>query len=246
MILDIPSHIEKFISSQKMEDSETQERLLNLGNKLQKSLEKRNGDKTCSWMAHYIAEKMASIDSSCDKAKLSAQRECFETILTLWNYQSCLPHDIQPFKDFDPIFRALAHIDPNKTTSSFFRNENEDNQPPKEIEQAIKFIINLDAAARIMISFFLQEAISHATDESTLEWLDAIKGIARSDEANIIVKFLPESDDEDTTQDKNEKRKKELSEHINRLEAFEKLSKEIKSILKAELEKYDSEHEITS
>lgn len=197
-------------------------------------------------MAHYIAEKIASIDSSHGKAKLTAQRECFEAILTLWNYQGNFPHNIQPFKDFNPIFRALAHIDPNKTSPSFFRNENEDNQPPKEIEQAIKFITNLDAVTRIMISFFVREAISHATDKSTLEWLDAIKGIVRSDEASVIVKFLPDSDDEDTTQNKNEKRKKELSEHINRLEAFERLSSRIKSILKAELGNYDSEHEITS
>ncbi len=213
-----------------------------LGNRLEKNLAKTNGDKTSAWMAHFIAEKMAAIDSVRGKAKASAQRECFGAILTLWDYQGSFPHDIRPFKDFDSIFRAMAHIDPNKTKSSFFRYENGDNQPPKEIEQAVKLITNLDAAARIMISFFVRESILHATEESTLEWLDAIKGLARSDEARVILKLVPELDNKDTAQDQNEKRKNELSEHIDRLEAFESLSREIKSVLKAELGEFETEH----
>ncbi len=193
-------------------------------------------------MAHYIAEKMLAVASARGKEKASAQRECFEAILTLWEYQDCFPHHIRPFKNFDPIFRAMAHFDPNKTTPSFFRNENEENQPPNEIEQTINFITNLDAAARIMISFFVRESILLATDESTLEWLEGIKGVARSDEAMIIYKLVSELDDKDTAQDQNEKRKNELSEHIDRLEAFEDLSREIKSVLKAELGKLEIEH----
>ncbi|MCF6337897.1 MAG: hypothetical protein L3J84_08085 [Gammaproteobacteria bacterium] len=89
-------------------------------------------------MAHYIAEKMAAIGSARGKAKASAQRECFEAILTLWDQ----------------------------------------------------------------------------------------------------LKLVPELDEKDTTQDQNEKRKNELFEHIDRLEEFESLSGEIKSILKAELGKF--------
>ena len=193
-------------------------------------------------MAHYIAEKMAAVGSARGKAKASAQRECFETILMLWEYQGHFPHDIRPFKEFDPVFRAMAHIDPNKTTPSFYRNENEDDQPPKEIEQAIEFITKLDAAARIMISFFVRESILHTANESTLEWLDAIKGIAKSDEARIIFKLASELDDKDTVQDQSEKRKNELSEQIKRLEAFENLSRDIKSILKVRLGKFEADH----
>ncbi|MEZ5573737.1 MAG: hypothetical protein R3E64_17225 [Halioglobus sp.] len=188
-------------------------------------------------MAHYIAEKMSAISSARGKAKATAQRECYEAILVLWDYQGRFPNNIRPFRNFDPIFRAMAHIDPNKTTPSFFRIENRDKQAPDEIEQAIEFITNLDAAARIMISFFVRESILHASDESTLEWLKGINGVAKSDEARIILQLLPELDDKETAQVKIEKRKIELSEHINRLEAFEGLSSLIKSVFKAELEK---------
>ncbi len=213
-----------------------------LGKKLAKNLEKNNGDEISVWMAHFIAEQMVAIDSARGKAKAIAQRECFEAILLLWDRQSCLPRGTRPFRNFDSIFRAIAHIDPNKTASSFFRNENGDSQPPKEIEQAVELITKLDAAARIIISFFVRESILHATDESTLEWLGAINGVAKSDEARIILKLVPELDNKDTAQDQNAKRKNELAEQIHRLEAFERLSGEIKSVLRNELEKFEAEH----
>jgi len=191
-------------------------------------------------MAHFIAEKMEAAMSSQGAAKSSAQRDCFETILLLWEYRSCFPQKIRPFDNFEPIFRALAHIDPNKTEPSFFRNENSDNRPPKEIEQAVTFITNLDAATRTMISFFVNEAILLASNQSTIEWLDAIRGIAKSDEAEILLKFISELDHQSIVQDQNEKRKFELKEQIERLEAFESLSKEIRSILKSELAQLES------
>lgn len=212
-----------------------------LGKKLETNLEKVNGDEISAWMAHFIAEKMAAIGPARGKAKVSAQRECFEVILTLWGYQGYFPHDIRPFKEFDPIFRAMAHIDPNKNSPSFFRNENGDHQPPKEIKQSVEFISNLDAAARIIISFFVRESILHATNEATLGWLDAINGLAQSDEARIILKLAPELDAKEKAQEQNEQRKNELSEQIDRLEVFESLSREIKSVLKAELRKFDAE-----
>lgn len=74
-----------------------------------------------------------------------------------------------------------------------------------------------------------------------MEWLGAIRGVARANEARILLKLMPELDDKYTVQDQNEKRKNELSEHIDRLEAFESLSGEIKSVLEAELEKLEAD-----
>jgi hypothetical protein len=188
-------------------------------------------------MAHFIAEKMAIAISSHGAAKSSAQRDCFEAILLLWDYRSCFPNEIRPFANFEPILRALAHIDPNKTEPSFFRNENSEKRPPKEIEQAVTFITNLDAAARIMISFFVQESMLLAKDQSTLEWLSAISGLARSDETEVLLNFIAEFHDNST--DQKEKRKYELKEQIERLQAFENLSQKMKSILISELEQLE-------
>jgi len=185
---------------------------------------------------------MTAIESARGKSKSSVQRECFEAILLLWEHQSYFPSGMRPFDDFEPIFRTMQHIAPNNSSPSFFRNENGNKQPPKDIEQYINFVTNLDAATRIMISFFVQEAILSATDESTLQWLDAIKGVARSDEAKVILNLAPELDVKNINeaQVQKEKRINDLSEHIDRLDAFENLSQHIKSTLKTELERLEA------
>lgn len=225
-----------------MEDSEIQKHLLSLGRKLSNNFEDYNGDEISEWMAHYIAEKMTMTVSARGKTKASAQRECFEAILLLWEHQSYFPNDVRPFDDFEPVFRAIAHMDPNNKLPSFFRNENGNKQIPKDIEQYIEFITSLDAATRIMVSFIVREAIFSTADESTLRWLDAIKGIAKSDEAQVILKLVPELDveDVDVAQAKKKKRANEISEQIDRLEAFERMSQYIKSALKVELTSLES------
>lgn len=242
MMLDIPPHIEKFLSSQEMEYSEMQENLLRLGKKLHKTFDANSDDQISAWMAHYLAEKMEIMDSATGEAKSAARRECFETILMLWEYRASFAYEMRPFKNFEPVFRALAHIDPNKQTPSFFSNKNHDQQPPNEIEQAIKFITTLDSATRIMISYFVRESMLHATDESSLEWLSAISGIAKPDETRILLTVIPRLDKTMPTQDPKEKRKGELVKHIDRLELFESLSRDVKSRLKAELKELEAEN----
>lgn len=185
---------------------------------------------------------MTAIELARGKSKSSVQRECFEAILLLWEHQSYFPNGVRPFDDFEPIFRAMEHIDPNNSSPSFFRNENANKQPPKGIEQYIKFITNLDDATRIMISFFVREAVLNAADESTLLWLDAIKGVAQSDEAKVILNLAPELDVKniDEVQVQKEKRINDLSQHIDRLDAFESLSQDIKATLKTELERLEA------
>lgn len=191
-------------------------------------------------MAHYISEKIIAIDSAVGEEKTICQRECFSTILKLWEYRSCFPNNVRPFKDFEPIFHALAHIDPTKTSPSYFQNESS-NDIPDEISQEIELIAKLDSAVRVVISFFIRNLILNVTTKSTLEWLEAIKGINNSDEERIIYKFLP--DFEEKADDQNQRRKKELSEHIARLEAFENVSLELKAVLKSELMELNANEE---
>lgn len=211
---------------------------MHLGRKLEQNLRRNSDDEICTWLAHYIAEKMTDANAANGETRASAQRDCFESILLLWEHQRSFPDQIRPFKSFDPIFSALAHIDPNKSSPSFFRNENSDIKPPEEIEELIEVITSLDSAARAIISFFVRESISQATKKSTLEWLDAIKGVVKSDEVTLILKFISELEGDDM--DKKSKRSDELAENIKRLEAFESISKDIRVTLKAELEKLEA------
>jgi len=188
-------------------------------------------------MAHYIAEKMTAAASARGKTKASAQRDCFEAILILWDHQASFPNDIRPFKDFEPVFRAMAHIDPNKDFPSYFSQKNGSDKPPTDTEQYANFVVNLDSAIRTMMSYFLRKAILSTTDEATLGWLHGIKDVSESSEAKVILNFVPELD---VTKDNDEqavleRRIKELSEHIERLQSFEHVSKFIRLSMESEL-----------
>lgn len=219
-----------------MEDLGTQEGLLNLGKQLADNFNGVEGDQLNEWMSCYIAEKITTIESARGKARLSAQKECFEAILTLWSHQSHFPRGTRPFESFESVFRALAHIDPDKNSHSFFRNENDQQQVPKEIESYIHFITDLDAATRVLISFFVKEAVAASVDESTIQWLDAIKCVDKSDEAQIILRFMSELDGADKAQSKTEKKIEVLATQLEYLERFDRLSKYARSSLEMQLE----------
>lgn len=221
-----------------MEDLETQKRLLNLGVKLQNSLENASDDETSAWMASYIAERMEAIEFAQGKEKASMQRSCFEAILLLWEHRANFSDSVRPFQNLEPILRTLKSIDPNNTEYYFFRNKNQDDRHPGEIDQMMSLIKKLDSAARSVIHFFLQEAASKACDRETQDWLNAIDGTARSVEVSILRKLVSDLDEEEdeTDQKRNDERKTELIQNIDRLAAFEAVSKETRASLEAELE----------
>ncbi len=221
----------------------TRERLLYLGKKLEKRLEKNSGDETSAWMAHYVVEKMVAISSARGKAKASAQRECFEVILTLWHFQACFPRDIRPFKDFDPVFRAMAHIDPNKESPSYFFHKNDSDTPPNETEKYANILVNLDASTRTMMSYFLRKAVLSATDEDVLAWLHGVESIASTSEVKVILNVVSELDatEESNEKTETENRIKELSEKIDRLQAFQRTSELVRLSMESEMKELKNE-----
>tara|TARA_R110001606_G_scaffold315688_1_gene462479 strand:+ start:8153 stop:8815 length:663 start_codon:yes stop_codon:yes gene_type:complete len=215
-----------------------QKRLLSLGKKLAKQFEDYNGDEICAWMAHYIAEKMTTADSAQGKEKLSAQKECFEAILLLWERQASFPRDLRPFKNFEPVFRALAHIDPKNEFPAYYDHEKFSEEPH---EQLANMIVNVDAAARVMVSYLVREAVLCANDPSLSQWLGGIQGVIDSDESSVILKVLPELDLANGEEEQKKLRITELAEHIDRLDAFVRIAQNIQSDLKTKRDRLEAE-----
>lgn len=211
-----------------------------LGNKLKKSLQQIDGDEVVAWMAHYLAEKMVVAESANHETSIQAKRECFETILLLWEYRVHFPDNARPFHNLTAIFNVLSQLDPQNSSPYYFRYKDPNHSPSTEVDQILNAITNLDKAARTIISFYIRESMLQATNDSVLEWLSTIEGLVNSDEFNILIKLIPELNDKEI--DLNENRKKELSEQIKRLEVFEELSKDVKYALKSELKKLDKKN----
>jgi hypothetical protein len=106
-----------------MESSETKIRAIALGKQLVEELRRGPDVDTLSrWMAHYIAQQIATAEIATGNNKAAAEDECVRSILALWEHRAAFPHDRRPFESFEPILRALDGSIPSNrdhtTTSS--------------------------------------------------------------------------------------------------------------------------------
>lgn len=219
-----------------MEHSEIKERVINLGKLLVQELGLEPGVDTLSrWMAHYISEQMAVTENAEEDEKTMAEKECFETILKLWEHRALMPDGHRPFENFEPIFRALNALDPENRYPYFY------NQPPHrsskqtksepnedtETEKWINIAHAFDSAARVLINYALTQAAKNACDEKTTEWLKESRGIDDEGELSLISRMSLIMDNGTVSnEDRMDRQKKlridNLSSRIQKLESFMK------------------------
>ncbi|MFC3679102.1 hypothetical protein [Bacterioplanoides pacificum] len=187
-------------------------------------------------MSHYIAEKILELEVATGEEKRSLQKYCFEAILLLWSHQAYFPSGSRPFENFEPVFRALDHIDPDRPGYSYINEQPEANSDvPKDIDLYVKYIVNLDATTRVLLSYFVELAISSAADQSTKDWINSLGVETRSEVPKVLLSFYRdrrEKSDKDIVEEKIEK----LSDQIRKIDAFVDVSKDIRLELARKIE----------
>ena len=217
-----------------MEHLEMQERVINLGKALVQELGlEPSVDTLARWMAHYIAEQIVTAENSTGDAKIKAQQQCFETILTLWRHRSALPDGHRPFENFEPIFRALERLDPDNPRPFYYRQETDDDLEPSEVQQWVDLAVGIDNAAKVLINFVFTQAVQNATDDKTISWLNNSANLTHD---NISVVFHIISEDlknqhEDNLGQIKTDQIKQLKLKIEKLDVFLELSKSIRLML---------------
>lgn len=162
-----------------MENSKIQTQVITLGKLLVNELGLESSvDTLARWMAHYIAEKIVQIEiMPAGAEKDSAEKNCYDAILKLWDRRWSFPPELQPLKDFKPILKVLQMIDPKNESPFFYRHTNEllgDIDPGsdlRDIKKHIELIGQIDKTARIWIDTILNQAILDASKENTKEIL---------------------------------------------------------------------------
>lgn len=186
-------------------------------------------------MSHYIAEKILELEVATGEEKRSLQKDCFEAILLLWSHQAYFPSGSRPFENFEPVFRALDHIDPDRPGYSYINEQPEANSDvPKDIDLYVKYIVNLDATTRVLLSYFVELAISSAADQSTKDWINSLGVETRSEVPKVLLSFYRdrrEKSDKELVEEKIEK----LSDRIRKIDAFVEVSEDIKSELERQI-----------
>jgi len=213
------------------ENLETQERVIILGKKLLASLKKDEADEITSWMINYLAEKIDLAESGSEEAKNS----CVEVILKLWERRTTLPNGTRPFEDFEPVFKALESLSPESHVPRYYHQTDKDK--PDELGESEKWIEiakRLDDTARTLITFLFGQAITTSCSGETREWINGLAGAIESNEAKLILKTYGKKEPDEV-----ESRIEILTDRINNLEAFERLSKSIGQCLKEELNRLE-------
>ena len=92
-----------------MAPSSQQQEVLALGNKIVEELRLDDSCETLSkWMAHYLAEFMASASAEGNSgAGLEVRQKCCEMILTIWRHRSGLPGGVRPTGRLEEAIEAL-------------------------------------------------------------------------------------------------------------------------------------------
>jgi hypothetical protein len=219
-----------------MENSELQQQIINLGKLFVQELELDPGVDTFSkWMAHYIAEKMTLAEQApSGEDKKEAEKECFDTILTLWKHRWSLPSGVRPLEEFEPILKALERLNPEEQEPFFYHSLNHElsgleknNSNLKEITDYTNMALQIDKTARIWIAFVLNQAALKAKNDKTESFLNNSINVHDNDDATII-RIVLDSDPAigfENYKDDNIRKKYQTEKLKKRIEELEKFSK---------------------
>lgn len=217
-----------------MENSELQKQVINLGKLFVKELDLDPGVDTLSrWMAHYIAEKMIVAEKSTGSKKIAAEKECFDTILKLWEHRWNLPQGKRPFEGYDLILQTITKIsaDNNDSYPLFeiigrnFNQRNSIDEHPLEGSTWVEAAKKIDKVARILIEYALAEAARETKKDTTDEWLNTTANFPDNNDITAIriVLNLAESEDEKIEAEKSLKIQR-IQKKISELKQFHHLS----------------------
>ncbi|MFO7853324.1 MAG: hypothetical protein R6X28_12840 [Bacteroidales bacterium] len=151
-----------------MEDSKACQKVIDLGRTIVKELKLDPGvDTLAKWIAHYVAEKIELTEKLTGDDKSTAEKECFEDILKLWQHRWSLPREKPFLKDFEPLFETLEKLNPNMETAFFlppeiqfeFNSEN-NKEDTNEVESHFDTALRVDRLARSLICNLLHQAVS--------------------------------------------------------------------------------------
>lgn len=205
-----------------MENLKQQEQIFNLGKLLVKELGIEDGVDTLSrWMAHYVAEKIRLIEQlPSGENKEEIKKDCFETILKLWEHRWLVSPGYRPLENFESILKVLEEINPENRLPFFYRKPKQSLEIEmgnfKDVSEYVEMIVQIDRAAKIWIDFILHQAALMAKDDNTNNLLEIFEDGVNVGDIDAIRIIL-----EDKVEDYHAK---EIEERINELEKFAKLN----------------------
>jgi len=212
--------------------------IIKLGEKLVEELNSDRVDTLGRWMAHYIAERIAEVESAPANDKKKLEAACADEILKIWAHRQQLPGGFRPFNDFEPVLRTLETLDLNPRFPRYFDRliANEDDEGEEiEATEWRKIAVGIDSAAKTLIRVCLAAAVAKTTDRSR-PWVALAESVTNENTGDIqTIRFLIDNADSMSAKDPNERDRKRLEEALEKLDGFESLVKIFRKDLKGKL-----------
>ncbi|EEX33222.1 hypothetical protein VIC_002676 [Vibrio coralliilyticus ATCC BAA-450] len=157
------------------------------------------------WMVHYIAENINKASHSDGDAKDTAERNCVDAIIKLWQHRSELPRGIRPFTEFDSVFQGLSRLDSSSSNhyyNEFLQFDEEiDDEESTDTKQWVNVALTVDQAAKSLVSECFEKAAQSALTEKSKSILQ-LAPKSSGDDIKVLLSFLDDEIDENTLKEK--------------------------------------------
>ncbi len=191
-------------------------------------------------MINYLAEQINLAKMSSDA---EIKSKCFETILLLWEKYYSYPEKIRPFKNFEPVIRALEAISPDNDKPKYYikkiidelslRVSDEESHTSDWVEN----IEIIDTAAKNLIDYCVDQALINARDEETRELVEILKKAGLTNPIiDIFINYFDEEDESDSQSDEIN----QLQGKIKYLDDLQSIMDKIRQSINDEIDKLNN------
>lgn len=223
------------------EPSERYTAIVQLGKKLVEELELNDPVDTLGrWMAHHIAELIYDAENTTDETvRIAKQLEIRDSIWGFWANRYELPFGNKPFKELEPILRALESLDPENLRPRYFfpyPGLTDREKESSETQKWLKMAESIDSTSKILIDYCLSLAAKNSIDKSQ-EWVELAQEAGLDDDIDMIEFriFQLRGNPVNTTNPSNAQRRV-LEKRQKNLAALLSLATQLDEQLKSQLE----------
>lgn len=125
------------------------------------------------WMAHYLAERMTSLEQKTGSERAIAEAEVADLILRLWMLRRQLPGGRLPLAEVDEVEAAIARLTPGRRPWGYFGAFSADTEPSTaetEASTTLKAALLVDRLAGDLVHGLIGRAAALA-EEDDAAWI---------------------------------------------------------------------------
>lgn len=174
--------------------------MLELGTLLAAELEQT--DTLGRWIAHYLAERMTSLEQKTGSERASAAAEVADLILRLWSLRRQLPGGRLPLAEVDEVEEAIARLTPGRRPWAYFGAFSADTEPSSdetETSTTLKAAMLVDRLAGDLVHGLIGRAAALA-EEDDAAWTKQAEKIGDGALRTVRRIRFADKDSEDDTE----------------------------------------------